>query len=423
MNEKLLRHPCINPLAKHRYARAHLPVAPKCNVQCGFCNRKYDCVNESRPGVTSGILSPEEAVVYLGKILERRPETAVVGIAGPGDPFANPAETIGALRLVKERHPELSLCVATNGLNSSPYLDELAALETGSVTVTVNAVDPEIGGKVYAWVLVDGKAVRGTEGAAHLLAQQELTIRGLVKRGIMVKVNSVVIPGVNDRHIPEIAKTVASWGAEVMNAIPLQPSPDTQFSTVPEPSAALISGIREEAGKFLPQMAHCARCRADASGFIGEKQDPEAMRLLQQVSGSGVKPPAADGERIRAAVASSDGSKIDLRLGEASQFFIFEKNGSTVSLKGVRLAPQPSHQNRWENLAELLSDCAYTLCAGAGLAPLAELEGRGIQLVFAEGGVSERVRNILQGVETPPTASPHCPPGCSGGRKGCGGDD
>ena len=60
------RHPCFNAKVKGQYGRVHLPVAPKCNIQCNYCNRKYDCVNESRPGVTSTVLSPEQALYYMG---------------------------------------------------------------------------------------------------------------------------------------------------------------------------------------------------------------------------------------------------------------------------------------------------------------------------------------------------------------------
>jgi len=35
-------HPCFNEKAHFSTARIHLPVAPKCNIQCNFCNRKID---------------------------------------------------------------------------------------------------------------------------------------------------------------------------------------------------------------------------------------------------------------------------------------------------------------------------------------------------------------------------------------------
>ena len=55
-------HPCFSEEAHHRFGRAHLPVAPACNLQCRYCVRKFDCANESRPGVTSRVLSPEQAL-------------------------------------------------------------------------------------------------------------------------------------------------------------------------------------------------------------------------------------------------------------------------------------------------------------------------------------------------------------------------
>jgi len=35
-------HPCFNKDSVGTCGRVHLPVAPKCNVLCSYCNRKYD---------------------------------------------------------------------------------------------------------------------------------------------------------------------------------------------------------------------------------------------------------------------------------------------------------------------------------------------------------------------------------------------
>jgi len=67
------KHPCFNADVKGKFGRIHLPVAPKCNIQCNFCNRKYDCVNESRPGVSSNVLSPQQALAYLKDMREQDP--------------------------------------------------------------------------------------------------------------------------------------------------------------------------------------------------------------------------------------------------------------------------------------------------------------------------------------------------------------
>jgi len=141
---KLGSHPCFNQEARHTNARIHLPVAPRCNMQCNYCNRKYSCVNESRPGVTCAILTPKQSVDYLRKYTEKLANLSVVGIAGPGDPFACADETLETLRLVKAEFPDLLLCVASNGLNLPPYIDDLAAIGLSHITVTVNAVDPVV---------------------------------------------------------------------------------------------------------------------------------------------------------------------------------------------------------------------------------------------------------------------------------------
>ena len=61
LKARIENHPCYSEEAHHHYARMHVAVAPACNIQCNYCNRKYDCANESRPGVVSELLTPEES--------------------------------------------------------------------------------------------------------------------------------------------------------------------------------------------------------------------------------------------------------------------------------------------------------------------------------------------------------------------------
>jgi nitrogen fixation protein NifB len=159
--------------------RVHLPVAPKCNIKCNYCDRRYDCVNESRPGVASAVLSPRQAALYMHGVMAREPSISVVGIAGPGDPLANPEETFGTLREIRKSFPDMLFCLSTNGLKLPEYVDELADNGVTHVTVTVNAVDPSVAQKVYAWVR-DGKVIyRGRQAAELLLERQIEGIKGL----------------------------------------------------------------------------------------------------------------------------------------------------------------------------------------------------------------------------------------------------
>ena len=197
----LSNHPCFNAKMKGTYGRVHLPVAPRCNIQCKYCDRKYDCVNESRPGVTSAVLTPKQAMIYLDFIFKKTKNISVVGIAGPGDPFANPEETMETLRLVREKYPEIILCLATNGLGLGPYIDELAEINVSHVTVTLNAVDPEIGAGIYSFIR-HGKRVLSPESGIKILLEKQLeAIKKLKERDITTKVNTVILPLINQYHI------------------------------------------------------------------------------------------------------------------------------------------------------------------------------------------------------------------------------
>ena len=189
------RHPCFSAGAHARWGRVHLPVAPRCNIVCGFCDRRYSCLNESRPGVTAGVLAPEEAVdlaVRQNRLLQGR--LSVAGIAGPGDPLANPEQTLAALELASRRLPGIMLCLSTNGLALPDWVDELAALGIGHLTVTVNAAAPRTGARIYLRAEDAGRTLQGEEGASLLLARQREGIRRASALGIAVKVNTASLP-------------------------------------------------------------------------------------------------------------------------------------------------------------------------------------------------------------------------------------
>ncbi|MFW5829465.1 MAG: radical SAM protein, partial [Planctomycetota bacterium] len=313
------QHPCFNAEARHSHSRIHLPVAPKCNVQCQFCNRRFDCINESRPGVSSGVLSPAQALWYLEEMIQRDPSISVVGIAGPGDPFANPEETMATLRRVRARYPDMLLCVASNGLGIGPYVPELAQLGVSHVTITVNAVDPDIGASIYRWVRDGEEVYREGVGARRLLFRQMAAIRSLKRHGITVKINSICIPGINDEHILRIAKSCKELGADLFNLMSLKPVPGTAFADIPEPDTARIRSLRILAEQILPQMPHCSRCRADAVGRIGCGNPDYAANLLKEAKD--MSDSACD-TKPYVAVCSMEGVLVNQHLGPSDKLLI-----------------------------------------------------------------------------------------------------
>jgi nitrogen fixation protein NifB len=433
----LSQHPCFNAEARRRAGRIHLPVAPRCNIQCNYCNRKFDCANESRPGVTSTVLSPKQAVGYLHHAVQQMPELKVVGIAGPGDPFASPEETLETLRLVREQYPEMLLCVASNGLKLEPYVAELARLQVSHVTLTVNAVSPEIGAAIYAWVR-DGRTIYRGEAAARLLIErQESVIQALKAEGIAVKINTIVVPGLTEDHVPEVAAKMRTLGADIMNCISLYPVDDTPFAGKGEIAGAEMKRLRGQLAHYLPQMTHCARCRADAVGLVGAPNESEFTRLMLACANgwNGADPesegPAARGcggvgwtARPYVAVASMEGILVNQHLGEAPRLWIFEAGDSEPKLVGQRQTPEPGGgDERWRELAKSIGDCRAIVVGGIGRKPRGLLEQAGLKVIEMEGLISEALGSLFRTGDAPVamrTQFKACGSGCQGSGLGCG---
>lgn len=420
---KTENHPCFNDESRHRFGRIHLPVAPKCNIQCNYCNRKFDCMNENRPGVTSKLLTPAQAIHYLDRAMAMSPNISVVGIAGPGDPFANPSETMETLRLVRAKYPEMLLCIATNGLDLLPYIDELAELEVSHVTITINAVDPEIGSEIYTWVRHKKKLYRDVDAAKLLIKRQLHALEKLKEAGVAAKVNSIIIPGINDAHIVEVSRTVAGLGADILNCMPYYSNPGTVFENIPEPLPEVVLEIQDATAEYLPQMKHCARCRADAVGIIGEANSDGMMRELATAA---LMPENQEGPRPCIAVSSLDGVRIGQHLGEADRFLVYAMapEGDRCVLLDSRVAPLPGGgRKRWEILSGILKDCRALLVSAAGDSPISVLREKGIEVMLMDGIIEDAVFGLFTGKDLTAFMKSNpihaCGTSCGGSGGGC----
>jgi nitrogen fixation protein NifB len=418
------KHPCFSREAHGKFARVHLPVAPRCNLQCNFCNRKFDCMNESRPGVTSSVLPPGQAVPYLEEVFARVKNLSVVGIAGPGDPFANSEETMSTLRSVRARFPEMLLCLATNGLGVAPYVEEIAALQVSHVTFTVNAVDPTIGAKIYAWIRDGRGPLRGVDAAKLLLERQLDGIRRLKVLGVVVKINSILMPGINDTHIPEVAKVMKELGADLMNVMAFLPVKGAVFEDLAPPDNLEMARVRLQSGLHLPQMTHCARCRADAVGLISEGFNQENMERLNRFAHADV---LGGRRRPFVAVASEEGALVNQHLGEAARVLVFKQDPSTASgfrFHEVRRTPEPgSGDHRWRDLAAILHDCRAILVSAAGPKPKGIVEACGVEVFEMEGLIEEGLAAVFSDQPIPKALQRRftaCGAGCKGTGTGCG---
>ncbi|MTV18261.1 MULTISPECIES: nitrogenase cofactor biosynthesis protein NifB [Bradyrhizobium] len=417
--EKVKNHPCYSEEAHHHYARMHVAVAPACNIQCNYCNRKYDCANESRPGVVSEKLTPEQAVKRALAVAATIPQMTVLGIAGPGDPLANPEKTFKTFELVAKAVPDIKLCLSTNGLSLPDYVDVIAKSKIAHVTITINMIDPEIGAKIYPWVFFNHRRYTGLDAARVLADRQLLGLEMLSERGILCKVNSVMIPHINDDHLVEVNKAVKSRGAFLHNIMPLISAPEygTVFGLNGQrgPTAQELKALQDACEGEINMMRHCRQCRADAVGLLGEDRSAEfttdqvmkmdvkydlKMRKAYQdrVEDERAAKAAASKEELGelagevseitllVAVATKGAGLINEHFGHAREFQVYELSTSGAKFVGHRRVDVycqggDGDEDRLSTIVRGINDCHAVFVAKIGGSPKSNLIKAGIEPV------------------------------------------
>lgn len=422
LQARIEKHPCYSEEAHHHYARMHVAVAPACNIQCNYCNRKYDCANESRPGVVSELLSPEEAAHKVLVVAGKIPQMTVLGIAGPGDPLANPEKTFRTFELIAEKAPDIKLCLSTNGLMLPDYVDRIKQLNIDHVTITINMVDPEIGVKIYPWVHYQRKRYRGIEGVKILHKRQMEGLQALQEADILCKVNSVLIPGVNDEHMPEVNKAIRARGAFLHNIMPLISAPEhgTYFGLNGQrgPNPKELKAVQDKCSGNMKLMRHCRQCRADAVGLLGEDRSQEftkdkfmemsadyslenrqavhrdieqtktAIALKKQAAAKSSLSDSAATSAVLVAVATKGGGLVNQHFGHAKEFMIYEITADDVKFISHRKVLDYCQGGHGEDEAlngiiSAIADCKAVLTAKIGPCPQKELQKAGLIVIEA----------------------------------------
>jgi nitrogen fixation protein NifB len=411
--EKIQDHPCYSEDAHHYFARMHIAVAPACNIQCNYCNRKYDCSNESRPGVVSEKLTPQQALEKTLAVAAEVPQLSVVGVAGPGDALANADRTFAAFELVAKALPHLKLCLSTNGLALPDHVDRIVAMGVDHVTITINMIDPQIGAQIYPWIFFRHRRWEGVDASRILHERQMEGLEALTARGVLVKVNSVLIPGVNDGHLKAVNEAVRARGAFLHNVMPLisDAAHGTHFGLTgrrgPTPDELRLAQDRLGANAKL--MRHCRQCRADAVGLLGEDRgaeftldrleapepfDPRRRemylsvverersdrRKADEAAQLGMTTPDSP---VLVAVATKGGGRINLHFGHATEFQIYEVHSRGARFVGHRRTETYCGDGHGEDAAmeatiAALRGVSAVLCAKIGERPRERLAAVGV---------------------------------------------
>lgn len=420
--EKIKDHPCYSEEAHHYFARMHVAVAPACNIQCNYCNRKYDCANESRPGVVSERLTPDQALRKVIAVASEVPQLSVLGIAGPGDACYDWKKTKATFERVAREIPDIKLCISTNGLALPDHVGELADMNVDHVTITINMIDPEVGAKIYPWIFYDHRRYTGVEAARILHQRQMLGLEMLTARGILTKINSVMIPTVNDEHLIEVNRWVKERGAFLHNVMPVisDPAHGTHFGLTGQrgPEAVELKALQDSLGGGAKLMRHCRQCRADAVGLLGEDRGQEFTldKLPDEViydagkreayrevvacergdhvaaksQAVAIVKAADSGKSLLVAVATKGGGRVNEHFGHSKEFQVYEASPRGISFIGHRKVEQYCLGGRGadatlDGVIAALERIDIVLCAKIGDCPKDRLAEAGIRATDVYG--------------------------------------
>lgn len=400
----------------------HLPVAVRANTRRRF----------GEPETPGRALGPKDVLQWLRRVIADRVSLSGVAVSGPGEPLAEPAPVLETIAAVHEAHPELALALVTNGLcaadaDISALAGELANAGLSKVTVLLDAVDPGVVEQIYAWIRPARRTLPLPEASRLLVDAQAQAIRYFREAGLFVTVRMTVYAGINDAHVEDVASAAAALGADLLELVPHIPAkaPDPAALGACTPAECASCASASGCGSKAPAPAEpeapevetlacltpdrLEELRSQAARYIrlapaGDPCGEDILWMEHAGTSALLNPdnpalPRPSGARVNVAVASSDGMDVDLHLGQAIQFLIFgpRPGDGLPSLLGVRPAPDlGGGDDRWNGLADTLSDCFAILASSAGARPREVLGARGISVLTAETDIQGAV-DLLYG--------------------------
>ncbi len=211
-------------------------------------------------------MTPDIAITRTRIEIDKNPNLKIVAISGPGEPLAN-AETFETLERIRMEFQDISMCLSTNGVLLSKYVDWLKEINVTTVSVSMSTSCIASASKIYEWARFQNILVRGEIMASKIIDAQIKGITMASNEGIHVKVNSILIPEINMQDIVNLASVISKAGAELQNIVPLVPN--DKLSSNRAPSFQEIQDIRKEASSFIEQFTYCKQCRSDVVGIPG----------------------------------------------------------------------------------------------------------------------------------------------------------
>jgi nitrogen fixation protein NifB len=250
-------------------------------------------------------------------------------------------------------------------------------------------------------------------------------LQALKEADILCKVNSVMIPGINDGHLVEVNKAIRERGAFLHNIMPLISAPEhgTHFGLTGQrgPTPKELKLLQDQCAGNMKMMRHCRQCRADAVGLLGEdrsqeftkdkfmnmdveynleqrqkvhagiEQSKEELKAAKAKTKSKVTlqaAPVQNSPKLLVAVATKGGGLVNQHFGHAKEFMIYEVDANEAKFVGHRKIDHYcqggyGEEATLDNIIKTISDCKAVLASKVGHCPQEELQKAGLEVVEA----------------------------------------
>lgn len=393
-SSRLCRHPCFNNYAFHN-AVIHLPIVSECNVNYTDSTLWGCCPGHNGEGDSQVVVTPQEALKRLHEAKKTIPGLTVAAIAGPGEPLADFDAVKETLKLVRQAYPDILLCLSTNGLMLPIYANHLISLGVNFVTVNVNTVSPETGGKIYEHITYLGHIYSGEEGANILLQNQISGISYLTTLEVPVRINTVVLKGINDNEMKDIAEMAKECGCISTNILKAPPARNQDYNGLEAYSSDEFKDLRRECEDIIPQSYYCKPCNAATVETLNTRIDIEfGIETADTVPS------------YRFAVCSRNGTLTDQHFGHADKFYIYDYKEDTISYVETRPVEKYCHGSKEEKeegriykLIKKIEDCNCVICMRIGVCPADALKEKNINVYttynLIQDGIREAVNELL----------------------------
>jgi lactoylglutathione lyase len=123
--------------------------------------------------------------------------------------------------------------------------------------------------------------------------------------------------------------------------------------------------------------------------------------VLERTPESSAEAAGAKGFRLRVAVATRDGERVDLHFGHAEAFSVYELDAAGARFAGARVIAEHALDEEEDvraTIYRMIADCNVLLVAKVGVAPQEALSQIGVEAtnMYAGKGVEEALRELYE---------------------------